>query len=262
MLKLLKLSLILILCCYLNGLHAQNESKYYLVHTKNGSKIKGILLEKNDDTITILADSVGELTIKNDDIKLMRAIVQKRPWTTQALKTKNFWLPTAFAPRAGESYYQNIAGLFNQFNIGVANNLSIGFGAVPLFFSFSQPWPIWATAKYTLPTKSEQLHYAIGGVAGQMMTSDIDPAILVGYGLMTYGNKKNNFTVGLAYGKYDGRVKKYPITALCGNFHVVGPLFLTTENYFFFNVSKLLDESKTKNKNQPTTANRHLTSDN
>ena len=233
----LRLAFLLVFCfCFcFNTLNAQEDSKYYLIHTKSGSKLKGVILEKDETKIVFLNDDIGEIIIDNDDVKLIRTIKRKRPWTSQVLETKNFWLPTAIAPRKNESYYQNIVGLFNQLNYGVTNNFSLGFGVVPLFFSYQQSWPVWIMAKYTFPSKNENLHFAVGGVAVHLFETQRDPNLGVAFGLMTVGNGKKNFTVGLAYGKYDGIITREPIAAFSGNYHMVGPVSITTENYFFIN---------------------------
>lgn len=235
MYQLLKIILCLIFCFNICNIYAQKNDKYYLIHTKTGSKFKGKILEKDDKKTVFLSEGIGKITINNDDIQLIRSIKRKPEWNSKALQTKNFWMPTAVGARPNESYYQNIGGLFNQINLGITNNFSFGFGMVPLFFGFQQSWPIWGIAKYSLPIKKENLHFAVGVLGGHMFTSETDPTIAVGFGLMTMGNEKSNFTIGLAYGKYDGNVKDYPITALSGSFHIVGPLSITTENFFFVN---------------------------
>jgi len=232
-----KLGLILLFtfCFCLNFLNAQVDSKYYLIHTKSGSKLKGTILKKDESKIIFLNDEIGEIVIDNDDVKFLRVIKRKPPWRSQVLETKNFWLPTAIAPRRGESYYQNIVGLFNQLNYGVVNNFSIGLGSVPLFFSYRQSWPVWVMAKYSIPTKKDNLHFAVGGIGVHMFETQREPNFGVAFGLMTVGNGKNNFTVGLAYGKYDRSITSDPIVAFSGNYLVAGPFSITTENFFFIN---------------------------
>ncbi len=236
MYKTTKLILLIVGCFCLNSLSAQEDTKY-LIETKKGSKFKGEILQKNEQELILSVDEIGEITILVDDIKLIREI---KTWNNDALGNKNFWSPTAFAAKKNQSYYQNIGGLFNQLNYSVANNLSIGFGAVPILFGFQQSWPIWLMAKYTLPSKNENVHFAIGGIGGTMVASNTDPTIALGYGLMTLGNKKNNFTLGLAYGKYDGSVKKYPVTNLSANIYVKRPISILTENYILFDRDKEL----------------------
>lgn len=235
MLQILKLSLLILFCFCLSDISAQEDSNYYLVYTTNGSKFKGQILERDDEKLILLSEDIGKITINTKDIKLLKEVESKLAFNNQSLETKNFWGPTAFGAKKKHSYYQNIAGLFNELNYSLANNFSIGLGAVPILLGYQPSWPIWIMPKYSFPSKKENIHFAIGGIAGQIIGSEKDPNLALAFGLMTLGNRKRNFTLGLAYGKYDGSIKKIPITNLSGNFHVIGPFSIVTENYILFN---------------------------
>lgn len=134
--------------------------------------------------------------------------------------TKSIYWPTAFGLKKGETYYQNLYLVWQQFHHGVTDNFSLGVSVevaslilakIPPFFTLSP--------KYSEPL-NDKLRIGVG--AWSLLSTNYDDFIGLGilYGLASYGTVDNNVTVGVGHGNYFGRRSGFPQINLGCNFRL------------------------------------------
>ncbi len=147
-------------------------------------------------------------------------------------KSTNYFLsPSAYGLRKGEGYYQNIWVLLNQVSYGITNNFSVGVGVIPLFLFDVTPTPVFATVKLSIPIVKNKVNIAGGGILGTFLGED-ESGFGSFYGISTFGNPNNNFSVGLGYGFIDGEWATAPTLNFSGMFRLGSRNYFLTENYF------------------------------
>lgn len=116
--------------------------------------------------------------------------------------TRYFFSPTAFGLKEGEGYYNHSFWALWQCQYGINDNFSIGGGTTPMGI------PATLNAKL-----NGEISKGINVAAGWFWVGDLfgwsgadyDERTLINmpYGVVTYGNKENNFTLGAGFNLSD-----------------------------------------------------------
>ena len=222
---------------------AQDKSqvKSFQIDTKDGNSYIGQVLSTDSVKVVFKSDLLGEITIRQDEIKKMTALDVKRVvegqyWLENPQSTRYFFSPNGYGLKKGEGYYQNIWVMMNSFAVGVNDYVSIGGGIIPLFLFAGSPTPAYITAKVSLPVVKDKINLGAGLLAGTVI-GEPDTGFGIFYGLATFGSKNENVTLGMGYAFASDEGTSAPMFNLNGMIRVGPKGYLLTENYLFTNGS-------------------------
>lgn len=215
----------------------QDTAKVFRIETSDGNGYVGRIVEQRKDQIRIDTEKLGVITLRMSDvIKIEEVEISQIKnnvyWFENPQSTRYLWSPNGFGLKKGEGYYQNIWVLFNQFAIGVSDNFSIGGGMVPLFLFAGAPTPAWITPKFSIPVRKDKVNIGAGGLIGGVL-GEPDTGFGVFYGILTFGNRDKNLSLGLGYGYSGGNWSNYPALSLSGMVRTGPRGYFLTENYYF-----------------------------
>jgi hypothetical protein len=208
------------------------------VETNDDNIYLGVLTFKDIKTLRIRTDNVGEITIKKENIKSIiiakkENLVNGEIWPNNPNPTLYLFSQSAFGLKKGEGYYHNTWILLNQISYGFSDNLSCGFGIIPLFI-FGGTSPLWITPKYTFGKQQTKVNFSIGGLGIFVPFSGTGSGgnslgILSCTG--TFGNINNNVSVGLGWG-ISGGLNSYPALNFSAMQRIGKRSYFITENWF------------------------------
>ena len=215
------------------------DSALWRIVTIDDNEFLGSLIRQNNKEVHLSTEKFGILTIQRRDIKSMRKIteaklVQGELWLENPQSTRYFIGPNAYSLRKNEGLYQNAWIFFNQFNYGITDNISMGFGFVPLFLFGGAPTPIWVTPKFSVPIVKDKFNVGgsalIGGILGG---EDVSTGGAFGYllGTATIGSRDNNLSVGLGYGFAGGEFADIPAISISGMARTGKRAYIMGESY-------------------------------
>ncbi len=218
---------------------SQNEpvSKTYQLETKDGNTYFGQVLTSDSLKVVFKSDKLGELTIRQADIKKLTALEAKQVkgdkiWLENPQSTRYFFSPNGYGLKKGEGYYQNIWVLMNSFAVGVNDYISVGGGIIPLFLFEGSPTPVYVTAKVSVPVVKDKFNLGAGVLAGTVL-GESDTSFGIFYGIATLGSRDANISLGAGYGFAGGSLTKAPIININGMLRISPRGYLVTENYIF-----------------------------
>lgn len=228
--------LTLALCLFMAtvfSLHAQEDvtadtAKKVIIYLEDKSEIAGELVSENETTIVIRSTSLGLVTFQKAEVKRI-LYLDERGRIPNPNPTRYFIGQSAYTHERGEGYYQNIYGLFNLVSYGLTDRLSV-IGGVELTSLFNGSPILFANAKYGAPI-APKLNLAASvsyiTVAGSL--ADFNAGTV--NGLLTYGSKEHNITVGTGYAFANGEIDSSGIVTLGGITRLTNRLAFVTENY-------------------------------
>ena len=196
------------------------KHEYVAIKMNDGSTVIGQIIMEDDKSISLLSEQIGEIIVAKHHIKKITYfdqsnLVNGEYWFENPNATRYLLGPSAIPLGKGEGYYQNTYLLFNLFNYGITNNISIGcgFDFLTLFGDEINPM-IYLTPKIGFPV-SKKFH--LGG--GVLYVNDLNlseenesfKSMGIGYGVGTIGTKEHNLTFGVGYGWIDGELSDRPI---------------------------------------------------
>ncbi|WP_161888804.1 hypothetical protein [Pontibacter russatus] len=205
----------------------------WLVETKDGSVFQGVYLGQSEAGVRLLTDSAGEITIPMSELKSFRILDERNfrngeYWFDNPNATRYLFAPSAYSLRKGEAYYQNTYLVLNSFNYGITDRLTIGAG-FELISTFSGEPIFFITPKYSFPI-SDKWNAGAGVLYANAPIEDFS-GLGIGYGLITYGNRDNNATLGVGFGYVDDEVSGKPVFNLSGMRRISRKMALVTENW-------------------------------
>ena len=200
----------------------------------DGNTLIGTIVAEDSDVIEIDAVGYGRLRVNRNRIENIVSSTPEEmfgPVRNPQAATRYFWSPNARGMNSGEAYYQNVWLLFNQVAFGVSDNVSFGFGFVPLFLFAGTATPVWATVKVCAPMVEDVLSVGVGGLAGMIVSEDGGESIGLGYGIITLGNEKYNASVNVGYGMLAGEISESPMISISGMAKISSKSYIVTENF-------------------------------
>ena len=209
--------------------------KLWVIDTRDGNSFLGSIESEDSSKIILLTEIYGMVEIPISQIKnkkelISTDLVEGEYWFENPLHTRYFFMTNGYGLEKGEGYYQNTWILFNQFNYGITNFLSLGAGLVPLFLFAGSPTPVFITPKLTVPIVKDKVNLGAGMILGYMLGEDFGFGI--GYGAFSIGNRDNNLTLGAGWAYADAQWAESPTLTLSGMTRVSRKTYLLTENYY------------------------------
>jgi hypothetical protein len=205
------------------------------VETVDGNVFIGNVVSKDSLNLVIKTDIFGEIKIPLNNIKSRTEFkdlkkVGRQYWLPNPQSSRYFWAPNGYGLEKGSSYYQNIWILYNQFSVGLSDNISVGAGMLPLFLFGGAPTPFWVVPKLSIPIVKDKFNIGAGAFLGTLL-GDNSGAFGLLYGTSTLGSRDQNMSLGLAYGFADGNWMKIPIINASFMLRVSPRGYLISENY-------------------------------
>lgn len=230
--------LLLILFALISGnLIAQTtDSTLVRIETNDGNEFIGTVAKEDAAQVVLKTTNLGEISIQKSSIKA-REVIRKEQikagevWFENPQATRYFWAPNGYGLKKGEGYYQNIYVFWNQFTIGVSDNISLGAGVIPLFLLGGGPTPIFGTFKVSLPLVENKVNLGGGALVGAVL-GESEATFGIVYGVSTFGNPDKNLTLGLGYAFAAGEWASSPLINLSGMVRASKRMYLLTENYY------------------------------
>ena len=218
-------------------LSAQEENIRCKIELKDGTRLTGNIVRQNDSILVVDLTDIGELKLQRSQVSKIVPLdasraIKRSYWFPNPNSTRLFFAPTAIPLRKGEGYYQNIYLVGNMFNVGVANNLSIGagFDFISMFATLNDDWsPVLNFNAKTGFKVHEKVYIGAGGLF-VTMPGEFNAGIL--YGLGTFGSFDNNFNVGTGWGFVDGEFEKSPFIMIGGMARLSEKIWFVSENWF------------------------------
>jgi hypothetical protein len=186
----------------INVMHAQvvpADSNFYRVVKTNQQEYIGKIV--NDDGREILLEtiSLGKLYITKSDIQSITRIETGKDMIDQEFRGKGVFSTryqfstNAFPIEKNENYAMiNLYG--PEVHFSVSKNFSVGVLATWIAS------PIVLALKYTIPTKNEKLNFGFGTLLGSVGYLNNSKGFGgLHWGMVTYGDRKNNVTLSLGY---------------------------------------------------------------
>ena len=124
---------------------ARNNTLKVMVILQNGNRYLGEIISVNREQLVLETQEEGTLELKAGGIRKIDEISDAQyhsgVWiTSHGTNTRYFFGTNGYSLKKNTGYYQNTWVLFNQFNYGLSDNLSIGGGLVPLFLFGGSPY--------------------------------------------------------------------------------------------------------------------------
>lgn len=216
--------------------HAQDTSLYRIV-TDDGNTFIGTIVSENEVEVVLKTEKLGEMTFRRDNIKTIEKVDSDRIkdgvyWFENPHSTRYLFSTSALGLKPGEGYYQNTWIFFNNVNVGITENISIGGGLVPMFLFGESATPIWIMPKVSIPIARDNLNFAAGGMFGGVV-GDESFGMGLAYGLVTVGESDKNISLGMGYGYGNGEWSRKPFFNLSGMVRLNRNTYLVSENYLF-----------------------------
>ena len=213
----------------------QDTTLIYQIMTIDGNEFIGTIVEQDAQKIVMKTENLGVITIQKIDIRAINLIEPEKIkdgayWQDYLQSTRLFWMPNGYGLKKGEAYYQNVWVFFNQFSVGITDNILIGGGLIPLFLFAGTPTPMWITPKVSFPIVKEKVNVGIGGLFATVLGEENTNFGIV-YGSATFGPRDKNLTVGVGYGYADGDWATRPTLSLGFIARVGRKGYFITENY-------------------------------
>ncbi len=243
----IKCFLVLLLCLFVNSVHAQTNSgiqkdSTYLVKLTDETSFMGVLVSMTDSTYSFQTKLAGQITVYKSqvsEIKLAQSssLHSGKYWFANPNATRYFFSPSALNLKGGEGYYQNNYIFLNSIYVGIADYVTIGGGFEFIsLFATGSPGPLYfLTLKGGAPV-AKNLHLGAGilfaGVPSSFGSGNVNyDHFGIGFGLVTYGNTDHNLTFGFGKGFENGKTAERPVFTISGMTRVSKKVSFVTENW-------------------------------
>ena len=220
-------------------LYAQEEvlsDSLLSISLKDGTKLMGEIVQKNDTTITIVTLGGLEVKVPKSSIISIRPvrglIVEGTFHRFDPNYSRLMFAPTGRPLRQGEGYFSDYYVFFPGISYGFTNQISImaGFSVIPGLGLTEQ-------LKYVAPRIGIQTSDEFAVSVGALYVSVEDVAAGIAFAVGSIGQQDKSFTagIGLGYTKEEGEEFKFaehPIIMLGGNIRLSNSIALVSENWF------------------------------
>ena len=213
----------------------QDTTLTYRITTIDGNEFIGTLVEQDPQKIVLKTSNLGVITIQKINLKSMEIIETEKIkdgayWADHMQSTRHFWSPNGYGLRKGEAYYQNVWIFFNQFSVGITDNILLGGGIIPAFLIAGTPTPVWITPKVSFPVVKDKVNIGVGGLFATVIGED-NANFGIAYGTATFGPRDKNVTVGVGYGYAGNSWASSPTFSLSYIARVGRKGYFISENY-------------------------------
>jgi hypothetical protein len=207
----------------------------WIINLKDGSKLTGRIIDKNDSTTLIETDNFGKISIDNSRITNTKEFEEAVVLNTGKIRFKNpgydryLLTPSAIPVRPKTGYYHNFYGLGNSVNYGITNNFSLKGGILV-------PMGVFLMPKLAF-TVNRLVHLGVAGVYANALFPINNENLGAGaaLGMITIGNFDHNFTVSGGYGfaMYNGDTYSgdLPTISISGQVRLGKKFSFVTDNW-------------------------------
>lgn len=214
---------------------------YLQVDTKDGNRYIGKVRELNVERVVLEIDSTEIVTI--DPLNIKRATVvspvksrKGKYWLENGQASRYLFGPSGYGLTGGTGYYQNVDFFANQIAYGFTNHISVSAGVMPLWFLHDPLTNYWIMPKFSIPIVREKVAVSGGIFYGLSKTRvgashPYEAEMFLGYGVLTFGNRDRNVSLGTGYGAVNGVRMNKPSLAFSYLFRMGQVLYLVSENY-------------------------------
>jgi hypothetical protein len=165
-----------------------NVSNIFIIRLKDGTRLKGRIIEQNTEQSKIQTENMGLVTVKANQIVSMELTNNNQPDGEKTYYENRFidrihLTPTAFPMTKGDIDYHNYYLYYNEVSVALGSRVSVGIGtAIIPFVSISNVFPYNLKAKATL-ISTEKIHFSVSGYligANNANTTLIIPTLTIG----------------------------------------------------------------------------------
>lgn len=174
--------------------------KIYIIKTVNGRVLTGTIIEDNENGIFLQSSDInmGKIRIPKYDIESMKEVeagsfVNGMYKPESLFSTRHAFTTNGLPMKKGDAYFHTFYFLFYDVEYAVSNEVSIG--AMTSFYGA----PFLLSLKYSKEIQKD-LHLGLGLLAGPLLLFKPSTGfITVPYGSLTFGGRRNNFTLTGGY---------------------------------------------------------------
>ena len=170
----------------------------YIIETYSGGQFVGVLLKEDDKEVLIETKDRGKVTIPKFEVKVIRVLKPgelnvKGDYLPEEVFSTRYFITTNGLPiKKGENYVLwNLYG--PEIHFGVGKN--IGLGLMTSWIGM----PVIGSAKYSIKV-SEKFNLGLGTLLGTGSWAAPDFLLALPYGVLTYGDRRNNINFSGGYG--------------------------------------------------------------
>jgi len=220
----------------LSEVEFNQDSTVYRIETSSGNEFVGRIVSQNQEKMTIKTEQFGEITIQKKAITDIEIVSEQEVkggvlWSDNPQASRHFWSPNGYGIKKGEGYYQNVWILINQWTYAPTDRFSVGAGIIPLFLFGGASTPVWMTAKFSIPLRPDKINMGVGVLSGTVL-GESGSGFGIPFGMVTFGSRDNNATLGMGYGYAGGGWAKRPLITFSGLFRTGPRSYFVTENYY------------------------------
>lgn len=222
-----------------------DSASFVRIETTDGAELFGYIIKNDSMHLKLSTKSMGEISINKSKISRIEVVSDEsvkgsQYWFENPNSTRYFVGPSAFNLKKGEGYYQNNYIFLNSVNVGITKNISMGAGFELLStFGINTGGPIFYVTPKVGFKAAKNLHvgggvlYASIPVYTYNSSTKKRSGLGAGFGVITLGDKDNNFTLGGGYGFSNNEWSKRPMITASGMVRIGRKSSLVTENWFY-----------------------------
>jgi hypothetical protein len=221
---------------------AGDTTKLWRIETDDDNEFVGRVIKHEGGILTLSTEKFGTIQIKVEDIRSIEEadpnkLIGDNYWADNFQSTRYFWMPNGYGLKKGEAYYQNVWVFFIQFSVGITKNISVGVGTIPVFLLGGETVPFWITPKISLPI-SNRVSLGAGVLYLRVWNFNYpgdgsSQGTGVAYGVLTFGSRDKNASLGVGYG-FSGRdFSKRPVVSFASMTRIGQRSYFMTESYLF-----------------------------
>ncbi|WP_421893062.1 hypothetical protein [Marinoscillum sp.] len=224
------------------------DSTRYQIQTRDGNTYFGHIVQKEIEYILFQTDNIGQITIKFDDINVIRRLGKVtsderyggsgdsyRESNTRYRGSNARYHPpnvylfrsSGFGVKKGEAYYRNAWLILNELNIGFTDHFSLGLGMMPFI---GNSLPVWITPKLTLPILKDKVNLGIGALNGVVLGESQSSFGMV-YGDLSVGGPSAHISLGAGKGYAEEELTPELLVTFSGAIRISKNITLVSENY-------------------------------
>jgi hypothetical protein len=205
---------------------------------KQGSTLRGKLVERRGDTIVMDVDNLGLIKLPMSQIKNIdeadnanRYQIIYETGVKNKYSNRTLLAPTAIDNGKGVGEYNNYYLFLNQVSGGLTDNIRLG-GLAIIVPSGGVLAAVTAKFSYDI---NDVFHVSVGGLAGGVLSFDgnDNTNLSLVYGLATLGNREKNITLGIGGMRTDGDWTTKPVVLISGLYRIASNWSLSGEFYSF-----------------------------
>jgi len=212
------------------------DTTIFRIETIDGNEFTGTIMSQDQEKLLLKTALLGEITIQKKNVRDIAIVDPKQMkggvlWRDNPQSSRYFWAPNGYGIKKGQGYYQNVWIMVNQWTYAPSNNFSLGVGLIPLFLFGGASTPIWMTAKFSVPLKADKINLGAGILSGTVVGEE-QTGFGIGFGIMTFGSRDKNVSLGMGYGYTAGDWAKRPMVTFSSMIRTGPRGYFLTENYY------------------------------